>query len=168
MGRTMSNRVRISLIILAFAIVVVVCGASSFVLVSTSYRLILEDRICIAGKIRIENFTLCQMNYMSGSPQPLSSSILTPTAAVTACGYMDVDPSCSVPDLCLAYEVLRGSESVFRPYTRYCMPWHSQYFSFPVESRELLVPGIYELYAYPDAARDQPASVFFEIRPSSK
>jgi len=163
----MSTRVRISLI-LAFAIVVVVCWGSSFVVVNTISRLLLEDRICIAGKIRIENFTLCQMNYMGGTPQPLSSLILTPTTAVTACGYLNVDPSCSVPDLCLAYEVLSGSQPVYRPYTRYCMSWHSQYFSFPVETRELLVPGIYELYAYPDAARDQPASVFFEIRPSSK
>jgi hypothetical protein len=121
----------------------------------------------LAGTIRINNFTLCRGEKADGTPQPLTSLILKPTTVVHACGYLEVSliwPS----KLCFAYEVLKQREAVFRPYTRYCVPWRSQYISFPVTTTELLKAGVYELYAYPDADRDSPESVYFEIRPSSK
>jgi hypothetical protein len=121
----------------------------------------------LAGTIRINNFTLCQGEKADGTLQPLTSLILKPTTVVHPCGYLEVSliyPS----ELCFAYEVLKNSQPVYRPYTEYCVPWRSQYFSFPVTTSELLIPGTYELYTYTDAARDRPASVYFEIRPSSK
>ena len=121
----------------------------------------------LAGTIRINNFTLCQGEKADGTPQPLTSLILKPTTVVYPCGYLEV--SLIYPSkLCFAYEVLKNSQPVYSPYTRYCVPWRSQYISFPVTTTELLTPGVYEFYTYPDVDRDSPQSVYFEIRPSSK
>ena len=121
----------------------------------------------LAGTIRINNFTLCQGENADGTPQPLTSLILKPTTVVHACGYLEV--SLIYPSkLCFAYEVLKNSQPVYSPYTRYCVPWRSQYISFPVTTTELLIPGVYELFTYPDAARNSSESVYFEIRANSK
>ena len=153
----MSKRTLI-ILVLALAIVISFC-IMEFIALSRGGSL--------AGIIRINNLTLCQAEKADGTPQPLTSLVLNPTTVVHACGYLEV--SLSYPrKLCFSYELIKKNEAVFRPYTEYCVPWRSQYFSFPVTTSELLVPGTYELYTYTDAARDQPASVYFEIRPSSK
>lgn len=121
----------------------------------------------LGGPIRIENFTLCQTDNTDGTLRPLTSSILTPTTVVHACGYLDV--SLLFPgELCLYYQLERHNKIVFRPDSYYCMPYRSQYFSFPVTTTELLTPGTYEIYSYPTILRERPASVYFEVRPNSK
>jgi hypothetical protein len=156
-GFEMSDRTRVRLIL---ACTIVVFFSIMLVLMGTRGG-------SLAGVIRIKNFTLCQVDNANGAPRPLTSLIFTPTTVIHACGYLEV--SLIYPSkLCFAYEVLKQREAVFRPYTEYCVPWRSQYFSFPVTTTELLVPGTYELFTYTDAARDRPASVYFEIRPNSK
>lgn len=153
----MSLRVRFRLI-LAFAIVVFI--GIAFVLAETRGG-------SLSGVMGIKNFTLCQADSAGGTPRPLASLILSPTTVVHACGYVDVRVTYPA-DLCFYYQLEKGNETVFRPKAYYCVSYHSQYFSFPVTTTELLVPGAYELYTYPDAARDSPESVYFEIRPGSK
>jgi hypothetical protein len=121
----------------------------------------------LAGTIRIENFTLCQGEKADRTPQPLTSLIIRPTTVVHACGYVEVSliwPS----DLCFYYQLEKQDDIVFRPHSYYCMPYRSQYFSFPITTTELLVPGTYKLYSYEIMERDRPASVYFEIRANSK
>jgi len=153
----MSNRTRI-ILILAFAIVVFF--SISFVLAGTRGG-------SLSGVTGIKNFTLCQADSATGTPQPLASFVLTPTMIVHACGYVDVRVIYPA-DLCFYYELIKEKETVFRPRSYYCVPYRSQYFSFPVTTTELLVPGAYELYAYLTIERDLAESVYFEIRPSSK
>ncbi len=146
-------RMRVGLV-LAFAIAISFCVVE---------YIVLSRGGSLAGTIHINNFTLCQGEKADGTPQPLPSLILKPTNIVHACGYLDVSliwPS----ELCFTYEVMKKKESVFRRYDAYCVPWRSQYFSFPVTTTELLIPDMYKLYICSDIKLNSPASVDFEIR----
>lgn len=153
----MSNRTRFRLI-LAFAIVV----SFSILLVLVSAR-----GGSLSGVMGIKNFTLCQADITGGAPRPLASLILSPTTVVHACGYLDVSLS-YLGELCFYYQLIKENETVFRPKSYYCVPYHAQYFSFPVTTTALLVPGTYELYTYITIERDRAEGVYFEIRPGPK
>jgi hypothetical protein len=119
----------------------------------------------LSGVNGIKDFTLCQADNAGEIPRPLGAIVLTPTTVIHACGYLDV--SLSYPgDLCFYYKLIKDNETVFRPQSYYCVLYHSQYFSFPVTTSELLVPGAYELYAYITIERDRSESIHFEISQS--
>jgi len=120
----------------------------------------------LAGAIRIKDFTLCQGDIAGGKPEPLSSLVLSPTRVIYACGYLEI--GVAYPgNAGLYYYLNKGEETVFRPNSYYYLPFHSQYFSFPITATVLLTPGKYQLAIY-EMGYPKTASVSFEVRPNPK
>jgi hypothetical protein len=125
--------------------------------------------ICVLGSPQffpshVRDFTLCQANSAIATPLPLSSSVLTPTSVVYACGYLEVSPP-NFGNLCLGFYLNRDKETVFIP-DYYCLPAQSQYFSYPIRTGELRTPGKYRLYVYNLGTRNWLESVPFDIHPN--
>jgi hypothetical protein len=150
----MSRRARIGLM-LGFALVI----AFGVLLILVSAR-----GSSLAGGIHIKDFTLCQGDVADGKLEPLNSLVLSPTMMIYACGYLEI--GVAYPgNAGLYYYLNRGAETVFRPNSYYYLPFHSQYFSFPIATTVLLTPGKYQLAVY-EIGVPKTVSVNFEIRPN--
>jgi hypothetical protein len=114
----------------------------------------------------VREFTLCQEKDTTSNPIPLSSLVLTPTSEIYACGYLEVKHS-QPWNMCLNFYLNREGDTVFRP-ELYCLPVQSDYFLYPIKTRELRVPGLYRLYVYDVGTANWLESVAFEINSSSK
>ena len=150
----MTKRVRIRLM-LGFGIVI---GFSVLLI------LMITRSGSLAGGIRIESFALCQGDIADGKPVPLKSLILSPTQVIYACGYLEI--GVAYPgNTGLYYYLNRGEETIFRPNSYYHLPFHSQYFWFPITTTVLLTPGKYQLAVY-EISDPKTESVSFEVRPN--
>ena len=116
--------------------------------------------------ILVRDFTLCQADAIGGRPQPLATFVLTPTTTVYACGYLEVNPFAG--KVCFDSYLSKGTETIYRLDSYYCLPAHSQYFTIPIQTTALRIPGQYRLYIYEAYSRLWLKSVPFEISPNSK
>ncbi|CAG0934546.1 hypothetical protein TFLX_03538 [Thermoflexales bacterium] len=118
----------------------------------------------LSGVVRIKDFTLCQSDIKGRKLEPLRSLVISPARVIYACGYLEI--GVAYPgNAGLYYYLTQGEETVFRPNSYYYLPFHSQYFSFPITTTTLLAPGKYQLAVY-EIGDPKTASVSFEVRPN--
>jgi hypothetical protein len=117
----------------------------------------------LSGVVQIKDLTLCQRDVVDGKPEPLNSLVISPTRVIYACGYLEI--GVTYPgNAGLYYYLNKEEETVFRPSSYFYLPFHSQYFSFPITTPILLTPGKYQLAIY-EIGHPKTASVSFEVRP---
>jgi hypothetical protein len=115
------------------------------------------------GSARVRDFYLCSAEEMKdGRPASLSSNVISPTTLVHVCGYLEISGTFHRP-ICLRFIMPKGDDLLWLP-GEYCEQETSGYFSYDIETQELLYPGTYLIEVLDVSNRTWTRTIKIEIQ----